>query len=167
MRDEEEQSRQVSFIETYNPPTPRVLDKINFDTEEQDGKYQAINRPKDLHGIVPHEEIRNIFVEMCVFARMGFIHPPSCLQCAYKSCEWSDSCDNLVVWRRRAGDDNDLLQPIRLGGNILFVKCSIAQAWMRGEEAAGKKWDKKKKHLVDLLDTLVQCFENSGVDIGK
>lgn len=138
--------------EEYSQPrSQNVQSKSDLDEKFHQGRYQGVTQLKDLHGIISHEEVQNIFVEMCTFARMGFVQPTTCLECAYScsSCDENPTCGNLLVWRQNAGEEHSL-QPKTLEGNILFVTCSTAQAWMRGDEAYGKKWDSKNKLLVDL-----------------
>uniref|UniRef100_A0A7S3Q0E1 Uncharacterized protein n=1 Tax=Chaetoceros debilis TaxID=122233 RepID=A0A7S3Q0E1_9STRA len=138
--------------EDYTPPrSQHVQSKSELNEKVHQGRYQGVNQLKDLHGIISHEETQKIFVEMCTFARMGFVQPPTCIECAYScsSCDENPKCDNLVVWRQNAGEKHNL-QPKTLEGNILFVTCSTAQAWMRGDKVHGKKWDSKDKLLVDI-----------------
>ena len=117
-----------------------------------------------------HEDIENLFVEMCFYARLAFIQPPFCLRCAYmyaglggNGCDhkgnYSSSvgqdvdqkrtCNNLVVWRINA-NTNNLLHPDKLEGNILLITCSTAQALLAGEIAQEMKWDRKAKSLVKI-----------------
>lgn len=52
--------------------------------------------------------VQELFVEMCFFARLGFIQPPCCLQCTYnesikKQIDQSKTCHRWVIWRKDAG----------------------------------------------------------------
>ena len=111
------------------------------------------------------EEIHNLFVEMCFYARLTFLQPPCCLQCAYRDAGLGDdkgyhapqredtnskkSCNNLVVWRINATTTH-LLHPDKLDGNIVLVTCTTAQAWIAGETVHEMKWDRKAKALVKI-----------------
>lgn len=105
-----------------------------------------------------HEEVQNLFVEMCFYARLTFLQPPSCLRCAYRDAgleggegdhpsQSKRSCNNLVVWRINANTSH-ILHPDKLEGNIVLVTCSTAQTWLAGETAQEMKWDRKSKVLV-------------------
>ena len=69
----------------------------------------AIIDPKEIQTSISHESLKVLFVEMCVFGRMGFVQPPSCIRCilAKKKKNLPNEfdnrqCKNLVVWRRNA-----------------------------------------------------------------
>ena len=103
--------------------------------------------PKKDKNAIPRSSIKTLFVEMCVFGRMGFVQPPSCLRCTMsKNC--NPHCQNLVVWRRNADDDHTF-HPKNLDGNLLFVTCFVAQSWITGETVEGQKWDAKRKVLLE------------------
>uniref|UniRef100_A0A7S4M7U7 Uncharacterized protein n=1 Tax=Odontella aurita TaxID=265563 RepID=A0A7S4M7U7_9STRA len=104
------------------------------------------------------EGLRDLFVEMCFFARLGFLQPPSCLSCAFLDAKLSRDGDNSnrvvcrcpVVWRK---DATQSLHPDRLGGDasdsgIVITTCTTAQAWMRDEVVEGFCWDRKLRKLV-------------------
>jgi len=104
-----------------------------------------------------HGEIQNLFVEMCFYARLTFLQPPSCLRCAYRDAGLGRSegdhsshsktpCSNLVVWRINANSSH-ILHPDKLEGNIVLVTCSTAQALLAGKTAQEMKWDRKAKIL--------------------
>jgi len=98
--------------------------------------------------------VANLFVEMCFFARLGFVQPPSCLKCVHQlrfgsskkshlpavSC--NSSCQRYVAWRR---DASKLLHPNNLQENLMFVPCRYAQKLLLGEEVQGWKWHAKEK----------------------
>ena len=100
-----------------------------------------------------------IFVQ-CFFARLGFIQPPSCLKCAYKSSGCganakndeaittttiNTKCNELVPWRI---DANIPLHPDKLEGNVVFVTCATARCLVNGDAYPSIRWDTKKKRLI-------------------
>jgi hypothetical protein len=103
---------------------------------------------------------KDLFREMCVFGKLNFVQPPSCLSCAlttlakepvYQSpslspfCAQNNGhCQNRVVWRKNA---NRILDPDSLDGNILLVTCATAQAWLRGEAVNDWIWDVENRVL--------------------
>mmetsp|Transcript_1284 Transcript_1284/g.2294 ORF Transcript_1284/g.2294 Transcript_1284/m.2294 type:complete len:155 (-) Transcript_1284:13-477(-) len=107
----------------------------------------------------------DMFVTMCFFARLGFIQPPSCLKCAYRSSgcggdgkkkndeklgggqnsSSSSSCSELVAWRRDAGI---LLHPDKLDGNIVFITCDTAKSLVNGDAYPSIRWDTRNKRLL-------------------
>lgn len=97
----------------------------------------------------------------CFFARLGFLQPPSCLKCAYKSsgcgknqqqnesttsaAASSSKCNELVPWRI---DANIPLHPDQLEGNVVFVTCNTARCLVDGDAYPSIRWDTKKKRLI-------------------
>jgi hypothetical protein len=130
----------------------------------RDSKYQyKVYDPRDIVDKLSYDETERLFTEMCVFAKLSFIQPPSCLHCVYKLSQMSNDshgldkteiekekmrskhCKNLVVWRRNA---NIEMHPNKLDGNLLIVSCSTAKAWMRGKSVQGLKWDPHAKKVI-------------------
>lgn len=122
-------------------------------------KIGPVNVPKNLFGVLPADQIESLFVEMCFFARLGFVQPPCCLQCAFNESRGvhsshsvdgklqninSNKCTKLVVWRFNAGT---VFHPGKLEKNVVLVTCHTAQAWLRGEAVLNLWWDPKSKRL--------------------
>ena len=122
-------------------------------------KIGPVNIPKNLYGVLPADQIESLFVEMCFFARLGFVQPPCCLQCAFNESRGvhsshsengkfqntqSKKCTKLVVWRFNAGT---VFHPEKLEKNIVLVTCHTAQAWLQGEVVLNLSWDPKNKRL--------------------
>jgi len=120
--------------------------------------------PEVASGGLSDAMLRDLFVETCFFARLGFLQPPSCLSCAYREATVEDrgrprskdeedyerrkreQCSHPVVWRR---DATVLLHPEKLGDSALVVAtCRAVGAWMRGEERGGLLWNRVTKKLV-------------------
>mmetsp|Transcript_20975 Transcript_20975/g.44898 ORF Transcript_20975/g.44898 Transcript_20975/m.44898 type:complete len:135 (+) Transcript_20975:316-720(+) len=108
-------------------------------------------------------QMSDLFVTMCFFARLGFVQPPCCLKCAYRSAGCgektkneknypdekkggsSSSCSELVAWRRDAGI---ALHPDKLQGNIVFVTCDTAKSLVNGDAYPSIRWDTRNKRLL-------------------
>mmetsp|Transcript_14697 Transcript_14697/g.35415 ORF Transcript_14697/g.35415 Transcript_14697/m.35415 type:complete len:152 (-) Transcript_14697:1400-1855(-) len=104
-----------------------------------------------------HTQMSDFFVTMCFFARLGFVQPPSCLKCAYRSAGCGEtkkmddqknekgSCSELVPWRK---DANIGLHPDKLEGNIVFVTCDTAKSLIEGDAYPSIRWDTRNKRLL-------------------
>jgi hypothetical protein len=94
-------------------------------------------------------QLQELFVEMCFFARLGFVQPPCCLQCTYRESipkkTPKTDCQRWVVWRK---DAEKLLHPNRLDGNILIIQCHVARSLLAGESVDGREWDTEQKQVV-------------------
>jgi hypothetical protein len=126
-------------------------------------KPKHVTTPQKLGESLSNDQLQNLFVEMCFFARLGCVQPPSCLPCAYNqvcpdasetthlsqiSTEKQETkCTNLVVWRINANTSH-LLHPDKLKGNLLVLTCCTARKLMNGESVQTMKWDGKNKKLV-------------------
>lgn len=103
----------------------------------------------DLVDQVGEEFVENLFVEMCFFARLGFLQPTMCLRCLYmESIEGMDEdldCKNFCVWRRNA---NEPLHPQALQGNLCLVECQAARKLVEGNQIQDHYWDHIKRRLV-------------------
>ena len=125
------------------------LDSNNFGSGNSPSP--SIVEPKDLSKIsdLSHAELEELFVEMCFFARLGFVQPPCCLKCTYresmKDAVPNTQCPKWVVWRKSA---NLLLHPKQMDGNIVVVQCFAARKLLSGGTVDNFKWDKTKKILV-------------------
>ncbi|KAL7475974.1 hypothetical protein ACHAW6_001865 [Cyclotella cf. meneghiniana] len=100
----------------------------------------------------------DLFVTMCFFARLGFIQPPTCLKCAYRSSGCGanahkkeltttslTTCNNLVPWRV---DASIPLHPDKLEGNVVFITCDTASSLVNGDAYPSIRWDTMKKCLI-------------------
>jgi hypothetical protein len=101
--------------------------------------------------------LQELFVEMCFYARLGFVQPPCCLKCTYRHAHTtnnnskeptasaaSTSCQQFVVWRKNAAA---VLHPGTLATNIVLVPCADAQKLLDGQVVSGYYWDAAKKKL--------------------
>jgi hypothetical protein len=104
--------------------------------------------------------LQELFVEMCFYARLGFVQPPCCLKCTYRHAHTttnnnnnnkeqttsaaSTACQQFVVWRKNA---TAVLHPGTLATNIVLVPCADAQKLLDGQVVSGYYWDAAKKRL--------------------
>jgi hypothetical protein len=103
----------------------------------------------DSNIIKDEQELETLFVEMCFFARLGFVQPPCCLKCVYAESMEKQAvdmnCQRYVVWRLNA---KTLLHPGRLDENLVLVKCCAARKLIAGECVESREWDAMKRQLV-------------------
>lgn len=87
------------------------------------------------------EQLQELFVEMCFFARLGYVQPPCCLRCTYREAlkdgNAKSLCSRWVLWRK---DTNQLLHPTQLEGNLLMVQCQAARRLLAGKTIDGFSW---------------------------
>jgi hypothetical protein len=96
--------------------------------------------------------LQELFVEMCFYARLGFVQPPCCLKCTYRHAHNPNTsnpttlaaCQQFVVWRKNA---TAVLHPGTLATNIVLVPCADAQKLLDGQVVSGYYWDAAKKRL--------------------
>mmetsp|Transcript_22461 Transcript_22461/g.31669 ORF Transcript_22461/g.31669 Transcript_22461/m.31669 type:complete len:213 (+) Transcript_22461:121-759(+) len=145
---------QEQSLVRYGETTSREIEVIQCPKKPLHPKIRHVNLPQKLSGVLGYEEVQNLFAEMCFFARLGFLQPPCCLQCAFDNEKISGlhksssnehihekvNCNNLVVWRVNA-DENHHIHPKKLNGNTLIVSCSAAKSWLRGETKHKMRWD--------------------------
>lgn len=107
-----------------------------------------ILEPSDLQ-LTDEDYLQELFCEMCFFARLGFVQPPSCLQCVYKeSIQGTQSdphCQRLVVWRKNA---RLLLHPQQLDDNVVLVECRAVRHLLEEKTVDAHQWDKEKRQLL-------------------
>jgi len=122
--------------------------------EDGQGEQKVLIEPHDLwNGSVKmfdEKQLQDLFVEMCFFARLGYVQPPSCLKCAYKQSMSKDkacACKGWVVWRK---DATTSLHPNRIDGNIVIVQCEQARKLLKGSTVDGCTWDPDQKLLISL-----------------
>jgi hypothetical protein len=108
------------------------------------------------------DQVSNLFVEMCFFARLGFLQPPCCLYCSFQRCSTNQKtmdlippgeateCHRYVVWRK---DAKVLLSRNTLAGNLLLIRCCDAQKLIFGEEVISLRsiwrWDNMTKAMIE------------------
>jgi hypothetical protein len=111
------------------------------------------------------DQLSNLFVEMCFFARLGFLQPPCCLYCSFQRCSNNQKaveqitarevteCHRYVVWRK---DATVLLSPNTLSGNLLLVRCCDAEKLILGGEVHSSRntwrWDYTTKLMIENRD---------------
>ena len=112
-------------------------------------KLPAITDPKSLKDDLSTEETEELFIQMCFFAKQGFIQPPCCLACTYNEAmngaAPNTACSRWVVWRK---DAKKQLRPGNLEDNLLVVRCSESRKLIEGRVATrGYRWDRISKRL--------------------
>ncbi|GAX22284.1 hypothetical protein FisN_22Hh074 [Fistulifera solaris] len=135
-------------------------DEETKNTARAGDKSHGILEPEDLwNGDVDFDEqqLQELFVEMCFFARLGYAQPPCCLKCAYKETKGQDrarsgppghpACRRWVVWRKNA---DTLLHPNKLDGNILILRCNVAQKLLAGKVVGGRRWNAEQRKVTTL-----------------
>ena len=110
-------------------------------------KISAYNKPFN------EKETKQLFVEMCFYARLGFTQPPSCLSCSYRESVKESAplldCPRWTVWRHNA---NQLLHPCYLENNLVVVQCQAARRLLAGETIEGCRWNAE--------EAILERFEN-------
>ena len=108
----------------------------------------TILEPSDLQ-VRDENYLQELFCEMCFFARLGFVQPPSCLQCVYKESiqgiPADSNCARFVVWRKNA---RALLHPQQLEENIVLVECKAVRSLLEGKTVDAHQWDKERRQLL-------------------
>ncbi|KAL3803813.1 hypothetical protein HJC23_003975 [Cyclotella cryptica] len=107
----------------------------------------------------------DLFVTMCFYARLGFIQPPTCLKCAYRSsgCRANSqnkesstaslsTCNNLVPWRI---DATIPIHPDKLESNVVFLTCDTASSLVNGDAYPSIRWDTVKKCMI--MSEILPC----------
>lgn len=111
-----------------------------------------ICEPRDLwqrNSIQSDEAVKDLFVEMAFFARLGFVQPPSCLHCTYRESIEKTSpdlgCKRYVPWRKNA---NIPIHPHHLDENIILVQCHTARSLVQGKTDERYRWDSIKREVI-------------------
>jgi hypothetical protein len=129
-----------------NAKTPSLL-AASKKGNAQDGA--AIVDPKTLSKEFGDDQLSELFVETCFFARLGFVQPPCCLQCTFreslKGAAINASCSRWVIWRR---DAKHVLHPNHLCDNAIAMRCHAARKLLSGKMVEQNKWDSINKVLV-------------------
>jgi hypothetical protein len=159
--------------------TSTLYNNIKNNDNSNSNTPQFILEPSDLwSGAVQFDprQIQELFVEMCFFARLGFVQPPCCLQCTYRDCNdtsptptnnhqnhhrhpnacaaaaasnssKSHNVRSCQRWVVWRKDANTLLHPNLLDGNVLIVQCQAAQRLLAGDQVDGCYWDAENKQV--------------------
>jgi hypothetical protein len=147
--------------------------------EEREDDEMSIMEPNELwrtrSSTLTLAALQDLFVEMCFYARLGFVQPPCCLQCTYRyahdgnldaasqnngpgSPDGGGQCRRYVVWRKNA---TSLLHPSNLGSNMVLVPCASARLLMDGQVVSGYFWDAAKKRLRSTPDERAKAAAES------
>ena len=147
----------ISFMPSSTINNPRNTTNIILSPDEislQQISIQVDSLTKN--NIAYDDAIANSFVEMCFFARLGFIQPPCCLKCAHattistsndKPQQEQHSCQRYVTWRK---DANSILRPDNLQSNIVLVPCYAIDLLFNGDIIDGWKWDLDRKRFYQI-----------------
>lgn len=149
-------STRRAFPYNESGPVPVEEEKIDISFDSPPTPYhdlplndRVILDPQDVFNQADEEFSKSLFVEMCFFARLGFLQPPTCLRCLYmesmEGMEQDLDCNNYVIWRR---DANELLHPEAMDNNMCMLECQAARRLIEGEEVQDHNWDNMKRRLV-------------------
>lgn len=157
---QQEQHTRVVFAPKENmettalPPSPSKMSNKDYSTTKPRVSKQGIKRvlsPAELwesKEVQETSKVEELFVEMCFFARLGFIQPPSCLRCVYHESMNDRSpdmtCQRWVAWRKNASTQ---LHPHRLEDNIMMVQCCAVRSLLSGKTVDNCEWDSESKIL--------------------
>ena len=142
-----------SFIGTTTDGSSSLASGANHSSTSQ-----CVYLPEEFHKVHSSsnsenpQSLKELFVEMCFFARLGYIQPPCCLKCAYLQNSHS-ACTRWVVWRRNA---NEILHPDTLPDNVVVLPCGSAQQlWQSPHHRTcdGYYWDSRQKQLMHTSST--------------
>ena len=145
---------QANSLTQTKQSAPRTMVSTNrSETVTAERHAVSVYEPEDMTGL-DEDTIQACFVEMCFFARLGFIQPPCCLQCVYRESienkAMNPNCSNLVVWRK---DANATLHPNGLAGNLVLLHCHEVRK-LTGQQgtndALSVRWDVAKRELVPI-----------------
>jgi hypothetical protein len=129
-------------------PRPRL--HLSLETTTQRAAAPLALEPSELSNVLSSDDndqtYRRLFAEMCFFARLGFVQPPSCLHCTHREGMEQQapslSCARWVVWRKNA---DVLLHPDKLTDNIMLFQCHAVRQLLQGKSVEG---DTKQKQLI-------------------
>mmetsp|Transcript_21812 Transcript_21812/g.47144 ORF Transcript_21812/g.47144 Transcript_21812/m.47144 type:complete len:350 (-) Transcript_21812:246-1295(-) len=107
----------------------------------------------DFHKPFNSEEIKQLFVEMCFFARLGFLQPPCCLNCTYresiKKSAVVPNCPRWTIWRK---DASMALHPMDVADNVVAIQCHAARKLLDGVTMEGYSWNAESSMLESVKD---------------
>ena len=98
--------------------------------------------------------IKELFVEMCFYARLGYIQPPRCLHCTYTECYTGNTtassstttlCHRYVIWRK---DTNLVLDPDTIASNILILPCYLVQQLLNHSDDDDQQQQQEHRRLL-------------------
>jgi hypothetical protein len=131
-------SLETTTTTTTQPAAPLALEPAELST--------VLSSDDDNHN---GQTYQRLFAEMCFFARLGFVQPPSCLHCTYREGMEQQApsltCARWVVWRKNA---DVLLHPDKLTDNIMLFQCHAVRQLLQGKSVEGYQWDTKQKQLI-------------------
>jgi len=131
-------------------PTLIASDASSFSANSMT-QLDPIVTPRLLSNVLSENQVEDLFVKTCFYARLGFIQPPCCMQCTYREAMEDAApntrCGRWVLWRK---DATKVLHPKHLHENIIAVKCHTARQLLGGQRVDGYEWDPKKKMLQRL-----------------
>lgn len=126
-------------------------EKHSTETKPGDHKGRGISSPMVMEirdASVGEDKTEELFVEMCFFARLGYVQPPCCLRCTYREAlqdgNVHSQCLRWVIWRK---DTNQLLHPSEMEGNLLMVQCRAAGRLLAGETIEGYAWSPERQEV--------------------
>jgi hypothetical protein len=137
--------RHVSDEQRVRPPEQRVHWRDREETSG--GTPPKILDPRDAPTNV---SVKQLFVEVCFFARLGCVQPPCCLHCCYQEATADTSavhltCNRWVAWRR---DANHVYHPDHLDGNVVLMPCHAVRNLLKGKAVDGHVWDASQHKLL-------------------
>lgn len=142
------QQEQLKHIQANNESLDSKQQQMMMTTTTTTTTTGTILEPSDLQ-VRDENYLQELFCEMCFFARLGFVQPPSCLQCVYKESiqgiAADPNCARFVVWRKNA---RALLHPQQLEENIVLVECKAVRSLLEGKTVDAHQWDKDKRQLL-------------------
>lgn len=128
----------------------KPLDANESNQQQRQLQFNPINMPEEIANKLDRKQMENLFVEMCFFARLGFLQPPTCLRCAYRAAGASregtainvsmKQCNRKILWRK---DAKLPIHPDRMQSNSVIVACQTAQAWMDDGVVSDLRWDRE------------------------
>ena len=142
-----DENANVSQVE--HPPSIKLEPLGDATKKVNNQKSRVVVDAKDLANHLSEDQIEDMFVETCFFARLGFVQPPCCLQCSYreslKEAAPKSNCSRWVLWRREA---KHVLHPHYMENNTIFVQCHVARQLLAGKLVDAHKWDEVNKVLL-------------------
>lgn len=138
-----------SIVETNKPLATATNRVVNGATTKSP---PTIVYPKDLANVLSEDDVSELFVETCFFARLGFVQPPCCMSCTYKEALKGHipnlQCSKWVIWRRDANKIFDPSNNADLSQNALVVQCQSARKLITGKLVEEYQWDARKRMLL-------------------
>jgi len=143
---ENETSNKKPLVKTNKQPLATATNRTVNGT-----RAPTIVAPRDLSNIMSSDDVSEIFVQTCFFARLGFVQPPCCMSCTYKEALKGSmpdmDCREWVVWRRDASKTFDPSNNANIGDNAMAVQCRTARKLAAGKTVESYEWDAHLKLL--------------------